>query len=105
MICAKLLSRDGKLCGFDVQGHSGLAPSGSDIVCAAVSSAVYMAVNTLTEVCGCDADIHQEDGKLCMTVIKADTDKAQTVLQGLQLHLRELAAQYPTGIQIQQTEV
>ena len=105
MICAALLKRNGTLCGFDVNGHSGSAACGQDIVCAAVSSAVYMAANTLTEVCGCHADIHQADGALRLTVAKADTDKAQQLLQGLQLHLNELAAQYPQFIQIQQTEV
>ncbi len=105
MICAKMLTRNGDLCGFDVQGHSGSAVSGQDIVCAAVSSAVYMAANTLTEVSGCAADIHEADGTLTCTVHEADTQKAQEVLSGLHIHLQGLSAQYPKFITIQLTEV
>ena len=105
MICATMLTRNGSLCGFDVQGHSGSAVAGRDIVCAAVSSAVYMAANTLTEVCGCKADIQQADGLLRCTVGDADTNKAQEVLKGLHIHLQGLVAQYPKFITIQLTEV
>ncbi len=105
MICASMLKRNGTLCGFDVQGHSGSAVSGSDIVCAAVSSAVYMAANTLTEVCGCQADVTEADGLLRLTVCEADTHKASEVLSGLHIHLQGLVAQYPKFIKIQLTEV
>ena len=105
MICATMLSRKGTLCGFNVQGHSGSAVSGSDIVCAAVSSAVYMAANTLTDVCGCEADIHEADGHLRLTVSPRDMVRAQQTLKGLEIHLQGLVAQYPQYIQIQQTEV
>ena len=105
MICATMLTCDGHLCGFHVQGHAGAAAYGSDIVCAAVSSAVYMAANTLTEVCGCAADIHEKDGDLALRVIEPDVTKAQNVLQGLQIHLQGLTAQYPKFIKIQSTEV
>ncbi len=105
MICANVLMRNGSLCGFDVQGHSGSAVSGQDIVCAAVSSAVYMAANTLTEVSGCACDIHEADGSFTCTVSKTDIPKAQEVLKGLLIHLQGLSAQYPTFITIQLTEV
>ncbi|MBQ3259436.1 MAG: ribosomal-processing cysteine protease Prp [Clostridia bacterium] len=99
MICATFLKRNGVLCGFSVQGHSGSAPSGQDIVCAAVSSAVYMAANTVTDVCGCTADIREEDGQFTLTVTKGEAD-AQAILQGLTLHLKGLAQQYPNFIKI-----
>ncbi len=105
MICAKMLTRDGQLYGFHLQGHAGAAAHGSDIVCAAVSSAVYMAANTLTEVCGCAADIHESDGLLTIQIAESDVPKAQDTLQGLQLHLQGLTAQYPKFIKIQSTEV
>lgn len=105
MICANMLTRNGFLCGFDVQGHSGSAVCGRDIVCAAVSSAVYMAVNTLTQVSGCAADIREADGLLSCTVCEMDIPKAQEVLKGLHIHLQGLVAQYPKLIKIQLTEV
>ena len=36
---------DGKIIRFTVDGHSGYAESGSDIVCASVSSAVWLTIN------------------------------------------------------------
>ncbi len=105
MICATMLKRNDSFYGFDVKGHSGSAESGRDIVCAAVSSAVYMAANTLTEVCGCKAAIIEADGRLRFTVTEADTQKAQEVLKGLHIHLQGLVAQYPKFIKIQLTEV
>lgn len=104
MICATFLKRNGNLCGFSVKGHSGSALSGHDIVCAAVSSAVYMAANTITEVCGCAADIREEDGHLTLKIVK-DEANAQMILQGLKLHLEVLAEQYPKFITTQFTEV
>ena len=104
MICATFLKRNGNLYGFNVKGHSGSAEFGQDIVCAAVSSAVYMAANTVTEVCGLAADIREEDGHLALIIAKNE-EQAQTILQGLQLHLEGLAAQYPTFIKTEFTEV
>lgn len=105
MICAKMLMRKGALCGFDVHGHSGSATVGNDIICAAVSSAVYLVANTLTEVCGCRANITEADGKMQLVVDVADVNKAQEVLRGLHIHLKGLVAQYPEFITIQLTEV
>ncbi len=105
MICAEFLMRDGRLCGFSVRGHAGAAASGEDVVCAAVSSAVYMAANTVTEVCGCQANVHEGEGLLTLSVKRGDETTVQTILQGLLLHISGLSAQYPQYIQVQQTEV
>ena len=39
----------GGLLGFSMEGHAGYGEEGEDIVCAAVSSAAYLTVNTITE--------------------------------------------------------
>ena len=41
--------KDNDICGFEISGHSDYAEEGSDIVCAAVSSAALMTANTITE--------------------------------------------------------
>lgn len=105
MIRADFLVRDGALCGFRLKGHAGMAPAGRDIVCAAVSSAFYMAANTLTEVCGCRALLREGDGYLFCSVSGEDREKAQTVLRGLRLHAEGLRAQYSEYIQVFTTEV
>lgn len=85
--------------GFECKGHSMAAPSGQDIVCAAVSSACLMAANTVTEVIGLDADAAATDGYLRLNV-KSSPQSAQDILNGLELHLTELAAQYPDNIKV-----
>ena len=105
MIRATLLTREKHLCGFEVQGHAGYAEQGRDIVCAAVSSAVYLTANTLTEVCGCRAEIQESEGRLSVVLTSGEEAAAQVTLKGLRLHLEGLQAQYPTYIQLQLTEV
>ena len=45
-------SADNRIDGFVVEGHSGYAEAGADIVCAAVSAAVGLAECTSNEVLG-----------------------------------------------------
>ena len=83
---------------FTVKGHSGSAEAGSDIVCAAVSSAVYMAANTVTEILGVQAQAEVKDGYLRFSC--SGSQAASDVIRGLLLHLEELACQYPDRIKV-----
>ncbi len=103
MIRATFRYADGEIKGFSLLGHAG-GMEGTDIVCAAVSSAAYMTANTLTDVCGLTADIDLADGKLSL-LLAENTASAKTVLEGFLLHLQELQKQYPTRIQVLKTEV
>ena len=91
-------NRNGQLSGFCVRGHAQFAESGRDIVCAAVSSAVYMAANTVTEVLGLSPEISECDGKLSLSLSEKEVSAARTVLEGLRLHLQALCEQYPDYI-------
>ncbi len=88
-----------QLKGFEISGHAMYAESGSDIVCASVSSAAYMAANTITDVIGADADATAGDGTMSVTLNQPD-ECAQAVLRGLELHLTELSKQYPQNIKL-----
>ena len=46
-----LTSSEGLLQGFLMEGHAGAGEAGQDVVCAAISSAAYLVVNTLTDIC------------------------------------------------------
>lgn len=52
MTRVEFFDQDGRISGFCCSGHSGYAEAGSDIVCAAVSTAVKFAETTLSEVLG-----------------------------------------------------
>ena len=58
--------------GFCISGHAGAGSAGRDIVCAAVSSAAYMAANTLTDVVGAQPDIALADGPVSYTHLMLD---------------------------------
>ena len=88
-----------RISGFDLDGHCG-GVAGRDIVCAAVSSAAYMTANTLTDVCGLSADVTEADGKLVLRLAETDTARAADVMNGFYLHLCGLRDQYPTQIEI-----
>ena len=104
MIRIHFRTRQEQLIGFRIDGHAGAGTAGEDIVCAAVSSAAYMAANTLTEVLSLPADITVEDGLMDLT-ITGDATAAQAILSGLRLHLTALHEEYPRRVHPIITEV
>ena len=100
MIRVKFFVGNRQLKGFEISGHAGFAESGKDIICASVSSAAYMAANTITDVIGANAEAQvDENGAMALTLNEPD-ERAETVLKGLELHLSELSEQYPENIKI-----
>ena len=99
MIKVRFSVGDRQLNGFEISGHALFAESGKDIICAAVSSAAYMAANTVTEIIRADAKAQAEDGAMVLTLNEPNT-QTETVLRGLELHLTELSKQYPQHIKI-----
>ncbi|HHZ05400.1 MAG TPA: ribosomal-processing cysteine protease Prp [Clostridiales bacterium] len=97
---------DGNITGFRVSGHSDYAKAGDDdIVCAAVSSAAYMTVNTVTDVLHITAEIEAEDGNMYFRVFSKDAAACRDILGGFKLHMLQLTEQYPTDINVNYTEV
>lgn len=92
-----------RLCGFVSSGHTGI--QGKSVLCAAVSSACYMAVNTLTDVLMLCPDVTLRDGYMRVALREEDTEAARVVLEGLRIHLAQLAEQYPKQIKISFSEV
>ncbi len=100
MIKARFYTTDDDLiCGYRISGHSYSGREGEDAICAFVSSAAYMAVNTLTDVVGTQADIEVKDGYMNLKVT-SELSEAQQILEGLRLHLESLAGDYPDNIKV-----
>lgn len=95
----------GELLGFSMKGHSGSAQAGYDIVCAAVSSAAYMTVNTVTDVLNVDARVAVDDGFLRIRVEEKDARSCRSIFAGFKLHMLGLEEQYPNNIEVSYTEV
>ncbi|MCH5197334.1 MAG: ribosomal-processing cysteine protease Prp [Oscillospiraceae bacterium] len=83
---------------FIIKGHSGSAELGRDIICAAVSSAAYMAANTVTEVLGVKAEARVRDGYMKFEF--SGSEDAAKIIRGLKLHLEGLSDEYPNFIKI-----
>ena len=103
MIRAEFSVSEQKVRGFTISGHAGLAPSGSDVLCAAVSAMALLTVNTLREVFGVRFDLIERDGFLSLTLSDVPKDSrksADGVLRGLMLQLQDLCLQYPERISV-----
>ena len=101
MILAKFYSSKSELVGFSVSGHSGYADSGSDIVCASVSSCAYMVANTVTEIFRLKAEIEVDDGFLELRVSEADAEKVKELFRGFELHLKALEQDYGKYLKVE----
>ena len=98
MITATFFIRENAIQGFEIKGHSDSAEFGQDIVCAAVSSAAFMAANTITEVMNIEAEAEVDDGYMYFTVKGGNS--AEDIFKGLKLHLEGLSEQYPDFVKV-----
>ena len=93
-----------RITGFSVSGHSGYAEAGSDIVCAAISTAVTMAEAVINEVCGAKAKVRvkEEDARITLTLpVSCDEEESvQAVLAGMMVTLIALQEDYSDFIEV-----
>lgn len=101
MITVTFCVNDEMLTGFQISGHSGRSEAGTDIVCAAVSSAAILTANTATEILHLKADVKDEDGFMHFQAEPSDVNAAQPLLEGFRLHCKELQKVYPQNIRCQ----
>ena len=87
--------REGRISGFCLEGHSNYASSGSDIVCAALSSAAYLVINTITDVMNIPASATAEDGYIGIVIENGYEEQCKELLKGFELHINSLKKQYP----------
>ena len=101
MTGVKFLADSKGLYGFEISGHSshGCDDETGKIVCSAVSSAAYMAANTVTEIIGDRAESAVDEAKMYFSVSNP-CEASVKVLEGLRLHLTELSGQYSNNVRI-----
>ena len=96
----------GGFTGFSIRGHSGYGEEGTDIVCAAVSSAAYLVVNAITDILHVTPmTLLVEDGNMFLRVTPRDEPTCRDFLAGLKLHLQGLEEQYPEYVRVSYTEI
>ncbi len=101
MTTAKFLFSDETVISFELSGHSGAGEEGTDIVCSAISSAVYMAANTIIEIMKLSPETVVRDGYLKVKLTLEDARKSKVITDGLYLHLSELQSQYPNNLKLE----
>ena len=101
MTTVKLIKSGDTTVGFEVSGHSGLAESGSDIVCSAITSSVSLIETILNDSfdAGADVSVNPDTAKITLRLHKS-CDKCQSVLEAFERHMRSIAEEYPTNIKI-----
>ena len=99
----KSFRREGdRVVGFTAQGHSGYAEAGSDIVCAAVTSAIRMTECAVNDVLGLEASVKVREDSVSLRLpgglSQSNESTCQTLLTALMLYLTELHEEYPQHI-------
>ena len=95
-----------RIVGFDVKGHSGYADEGSDIVCAAVTSAVRLCECTINDVLGLEASVkvRQKDASISLklpgSLGQTNESTCQALLTALMVYCSELHEEYPENISV-----
>ena len=101
MTTVSLIKSGGNTVGFEVSGHSGYADSGSDIVCAAITSAVSLAEAIINDSFGADALVEVDPKTAKITLrLRKPCDKCRGVLEAFERHMRSICDEYPKYIKI-----
>ena len=95
-----------RITGFEVQGHSGFATEGEDIVCAAVTSAVRLVECSINDVLGLEAavKVREKDAYISLNLPaklgQTAESTCQTLLTGMMVHFVQLNEEYPENITV-----
>lgn len=84
---------------FSVRGHAGYGQAGEDVVCAAVSSAVMLTANGVTQCAGVAAQVEEREGEISCRLPR-ESGQGPLFLEALWLHLTCLEEQYPGCIRV-----
>ena len=93
-----------RITGFEMQGHSGYAPRGEDIVCAALTSAVRLIECAVNDVLGLEAGVKVKPEKALISLKlpkglgQTNESTCQTLLAGLMVYFTQLQEEYPDNI-------
>ena len=106
MTTITFLTEGSRIIGFDAMGHSGYSEAGSDIVCAAITSAIRLVdatVNTVMGLCA-SVKVNEADASISFRLpgglAPTAESTCQNVLTGLMVYLAELHDEYPDNIEV-----
>ena len=106
MIRVAFFRKEGRIIGFESEGHAGYADSGYDIVCAAVSALLITCVNGLESVVSIKPTVRQNDevgylkAELPDCLDEARLHDAGVVLSVTEQGLQSIAQQFPGFLRV-----
>lgn len=99
-----------RIVGFTVKGHTGLAEAGSDLLCAAVTSAVRLTECAVNDILGLGAavKVQNRDATISLKLpggLGAQNESTcQTLLTALMVYAAELHEEYPDYLTVVEAE-
>ncbi|MCM1367233.1 MAG: ribosomal-processing cysteine protease Prp [Roseburia sp.] len=105
MITVSFFKKNGKVFKVSTKGHSGLAESGNDILCAAVSALVQTAYLGIVEFGGDVEYVRSEKDALFEFTAKGDTPnmrETEVIIGTLRVGLNDLSCGYPHNLKLEE---
>ena len=106
MTKASFVTEGSRIQAFTIEGHSGWADSGEDILCAAITSAVRLTECAVNDVLGLEASVkvREKDASITLKLPnglgQTNESTCQTLLVALMVHFVQLAEEYPDNITV-----
>lgn len=108
MTVVKIFRKNGNIIGYKASGHSGYSEQGSDIVCAALSTALQLPLLSMQEILKIKPKFKiNEDGFLEVDLESLNREyieKLDLSLETMVLFIKELSKQYPKNIKLVEKE-
>ncbi|MCI8475325.1 MAG: ribosomal-processing cysteine protease Prp [Oscillospiraceae bacterium] len=104
MIQATFHMEGSNIVSFQVEGHSGLAEAGTDVLCAAVTSAVRLTECAVNDVLGLEAGVKVKPEKALISLKlprglgQTNESTCQTLMAALMVYFTQLQEEYPDNI-------
>ncbi len=85
-------NESGDITGFRIEGHSGFAEDGTDVVCAAISALAINTINSINELTpdNMDVDMDEDEAYIDASIFDTPSKEAQLLLKSLALGLENL---------------
>ena len=99
-----------RITGFTSSGHSDYADEGSDIVCAAITSAVRLVETTVNDVLGLAASVkvRESDASISLrlpgSLGQTAESTCQALLTGMMVYFAQLHDEYPENVEVLEEE-
>lgn len=99
-----IIKETDKINNIEISGHSGYKESGSDIICASVSSICITTVNGILSIDNNAIEYNDSDGYLSINIIKHSDIVDKLIINMINL-LEELKEQYENYIEIRRCQI